>query len=122
MLRQFFLYLSRSKRAQRLLLSLPGAQRAARQFIAGETLEQAVEVVRRLQAKGMLATLDHLGENVSTLEQARAARDEYLEVLNEIVRQKLPATISVKLTQLGMDLSDSNCRENLRALVECAQQ
>jgi len=134
MLRQFFLYLSRSKRAQRLLLSLPGAQRAARQFVAGETLAQGVEAVRALQAKGMLATLDHLGENVSTLDQARAARDEYLEVLNEIVRQKLPATISVKLTQLGMDFSpdtsedisqatsDDDCRENLRALVECAQQ
>lgn len=120
MLRKFFLYLSRSKRAQRLLLSLPGAQRAARQFIAGETLEQAVEAVRGLEARGMLTTLDHLGENVATLDQARAARDEYLEVLNEIVRQKLPATISVKLTQLGMGLSDSDCRANLRALVECA--
>jgi len=126
MLRQFFLYLSRSKKAQRLLLSAPGAQRAARQFIAGETLAQAVAVVRGLEARGMLATLDHLGENVTSLEQAAAARDEYLEVLREIVRSKLPATISVKLSQLGMDLSrdksDDDCRRNLRALVECAQQ
>src|SRR3990170_4328677 len=106
MLRQTFLYLSRSKRTQRLLLSAPGAQRAARQFIAGETLAQAVEAVRALEARGMLATLDHLGENVTTLEQARAARDEYLEVLQEILRRKLPATISVKLTQLGLALTD----------------
>ncbi|MBI4481194.1 MAG: proline dehydrogenase family protein [Acidobacteria bacterium] len=130
MLRRFFLYLSRSKRAQRLLLSLPGAQRAARQFIAGETLAEAVEAVRTLQAQGTLATLDHLGENVTTLEQATAARNEYLEILREIVRQKLPATISVKLSQLGLALSDDlspeksddDCRRNLRALVECAQQ
>ena len=120
MLRQFFLYLSRSKRARRVLLSLPGAERAARQFVAGETLAQAVDAVRVLQAKGMVATLDHLGENVTSLEQARAARDEYLEVLDEIVRYKLRATISVKLSQLGMDLSESECRENLRALVERA--
>jgi proline dehydrogenase len=122
MLRQFFLYLSRSQRARRWLLRLPGAQRAARQFVAGETLAQAVEAVRALQSNGMVATLDHLGENVATLDQARAARDEYLEVLREIVRQKLRSTISVKLTQLGMDISEEACRENLRALVECAAE
>jgi len=120
MLRQFFLYLSRSKRAQRLLLSAPGAQRAARQFVAGETLAQAVEAVRGLQTRGMLATLDHLGENVTTLEEARVARNDYLEALKKILRLKLPSTISVKLTQLGMDLSESDCRENLRTLVEFA--
>jgi proline dehydrogenase len=122
MLRDFFLYLSRSKRAQRLLLSAPGAQRAARQFVAGETLAQGVEAVRALQAKGMLATLDHLGENVTTLDEARAARDDYLDILKEILRLKLPSTISVKLTQLGLDLSEDACRENLRALVEFAEQ
>ena len=109
-----------------MLLRLPGAQRAARLFVAGETLAQAVEAVRGLQAKGMVATLDHLGENVASLEQARAARGEYLEVLDEILHQKLPATISVKLTQLGLDLSgdgsESACRENLRALVERAAE
>jgi proline dehydrogenase len=128
MLRQFFLYLSRSKRAQRLLLSLPGAERAARQFVAGETLQQAVAAVRALQAQGMVATLDYLGENVATLEQARAARDEYLEVLDAILRERLRSTISVKLTQLGMDVAsadasgdrDAACRENLRPLVERA--
>jgi proline dehydrogenase len=105
-----------------LLLSLPGARRAARQFIAGETLPQALAVVLELQRRGMLATLDHLGENVSTLEAASVARDDYLTVLQEIVRQKLPSTISVKLTQLGLDLSETECRENLRALAECAAE
>ncbi len=122
MLRQFFLYLSRSKRAQRLLLSLPGAQKAAAQFVAGETLPQALAVVRELQRQGMLATLDHLGENVTTLDAARAARDDYLAILKEIVRQKLPSTISVKLTQLGLDLSEPDCRENLRTLAEYAAE
>jgi proline dehydrogenase len=122
MLRQFFLYLSRSKSARRWLLRMPGAQRLASQFIAGETLAQALDVVRALQRQGMLATLDHLGENVRTADEARASRDAYLEILNEILRQKLPSTISVKLTQLGLDISESDCRENLRALVECAEQ
>ncbi|HWP86079.1 MAG TPA: proline dehydrogenase family protein [Terriglobia bacterium] len=101
---------------------MPGAGRAARQFIAGETLQKAVEAVRALQARGMVATLDHLGENVATLEQARAAREEYLEVLDAIRHQQLRSTISVKLTQLGMDISEEACRENLRVLVERAQQ
>ena len=120
MLRGTLLYLSRSERARRWVLALPGAQRAARQFVAGETLQQGVDAVRRLQARGMLATLDHLGENVRTAEEARAARDAYLNVLREIARQKLPSTISVKLTQLGLDLSEDTCRENLRTLVEDA--
>jgi proline dehydrogenase len=122
MLRRFFFYLSRSKRAQRVLLSLPGAQKAAAQFVAGETLEQALAVVRELQRQGMLATLDHLGENVMTLDASRAACDDYLAILQEIVRQKLPSTISVKLTQLGLDLSETECRENLRALAEYASE
>ena len=130
MLRQVFLYLSRSKRAQRALLSLPGGERAARQFVAGETLAQAVEAVRALQSAGMFATLDHLGENVSTPDEARAARDDYLDILTEILRLQIASTISVKLTQLGLDLhspasdsaidSDAACRENLRALVVLA--
>ena len=122
MLRQFFLYLSRSKKTQRLLLKAPGAQRVARQFVAGETLAQALDAVRKLQQQGMLATLDHLGENVRTAEEARRARDAYLEILKAILSQRLPSTISVKLTQLGMDISESDCRENLRVLVEFAEQ
>jgi len=122
MLRQFFLYLSRSKKTQRWLLKAPGAQRVARQFVAGETLAQALGVVRKLQQQGMLATLDHLGENVRTVEEARRARDAYLEILKAILSERLPSTISLKLTQLGMDISESDCRENLRVLVEFAEQ
>jgi proline dehydrogenase len=122
MLRGTLLFLSRSERARRAVLALPGAQRAARQFVAGETLAQGVEAVRALQAKGMLATLDHLGENVRTAEEAGAARDAYLNVLREIARRKLPSTISVKLTQLGLDISENICRDNLCMLVEEAER
>jgi proline dehydrogenase len=122
MLRRTLLYLSRSERARRVVMALPGAQRMSRQFVAGETLAQGVQTVRALQARGMLATLDHLGENVRTGEEARAARDAYLNVLREIARQKLPSTISVKLTQLGLDISEDACRESLRMLAQEAEQ
>ena len=122
MLRSLFLYLSHQRQLERWLLSLPGARRLARQFVAGETLPEAMAVVRQLTGAGRLATLDHLGENVSTVEQARAATEAYHEILEETARQRLRCGISVKLTQLGLDISEDLCRAHLRLLVERAQQ
>ncbi|OFW10900.1 MAG: proline dehydrogenase [Acidobacteria bacterium RIFCSPLOWO2_12_FULL_59_11] len=122
MLRSIFLYLAQQKKLERCLLALPGAQRLAHQFVAGETLAQAVKVVRGLNQKGILATLDHLGENVRTPEEAAAARDDYRRILQEIAREQLQSTISVKLTQLGLDISESACRINLKAVTEEAER
>jgi proline dehydrogenase len=122
MLRSFFLYLSRQRRLERWLLALPGARGLSRQFVAGETLAEAIEAVRELGRSGRQATLDHLGENIATPEQARAATEAYREILEEIARQKLDCSISVKLTQLGLDVSEDQCRENLRSLVERAAE
>lgn len=122
MLRSFFLYLSRQRQLERWLLALPGARGLAKQFVAGETLAEAIEAARDLVRKGRQATLDHLGENVSSNEQARAATEAYREILEEIAWQKLDCSISVKLTQLGIDVSETQCRENLRLLVERAAQ
>ena len=122
MLRGFFLYLSRQRRLERWLLALPGARGLAKQFVAGETLAEAIAAVRELGRSGRQATLDHLGENVSTAEQARASTEAYHKTLEEIARQKLDCSISVKLTQLGLDVSEDQCRENLRSLVERAAE
>ena len=122
MFRSLFLYLSRNKKLQEFLLRLPGAQRLASQFVAGATLAQAVAATRNLNRQGRLATLDHLGENVRTREEAAAARDAYREILAEISTQQLQSTISVKLTQLGLDLSEADCQANLEAVVEQAQR
>lgn len=70
----------------------------------------------------MMATLDHLGEEVRSVEEAAAATEAYREMLEEIARQKLPCTISVKLTQLGLDISEENCRAHLRLLADYAQR
>ena len=109
MLRQTFLYLSRQKTLQRLLLRSTAARRVAERFVAGETLASAVVATRQLNADGRRATLDHLGENVSTFTEAAAAREAYIETLAEIQRQELQSGISVKLTQLGLDVSESEC-------------
>jgi proline dehydrogenase len=92
-----------------------------RRFVAGETLEDELAVCARLQSEGMLSSLDHLGENVRSLDEAAASRDFYLEALDQIAARALPSTISVKLTQMGLDFSEDACSENVRALVRRAQ-
>src|SRR5258708_31533631 len=100
MLRSFFLYLSGSRQARRLLMALPFATRVARRFVAGETLDDAVHAVRALNAKGILASLDHLGENVHTEADANRAAGEYVELLDRIATTGVNSNVSLKLTQL----------------------
>ena len=119
--RNFFLYLSTHRGLRKWMETSPGARRLTRRFIAGETLEDALEVAARLAAEGMFSALDHLGENVTRLEEATAARDAYLRALEAIATRKLPASISLKLTALGLDLSEQACVENLRTLAQKAQ-
>lgn len=97
----------------------PVAARLTSRFIAGLTLEDGVRVLSELSRKGVLGSVDYLGENVSTLEDARAARDEYLGALERVA--PLGATISVKVTSLGLDVSEQACEENTDAIVRKAR-
>ena len=122
MLRRALLYLSQQKTWQQRILRFSATRKLAGRFVAGETLAEAVEAARQRNQKGMLATLDHLGEHVASLAAAAAARDAYLETLAEIVRQQLQSNISVKLTQLGLDSSEPECLANLRSVVDYAER
>ncbi|HTA71918.1 MAG TPA: proline dehydrogenase family protein [Bryobacteraceae bacterium] len=97
------------------------AERVTSRFIAGHTLEREVAVCRRLNAEGILASLDHLGESVKSLEEAQRSRDAYLGALDQIATLGLQATVSVKLTQLGLDFSEAACRANVEQLVKRAK-
>src|SRR5260370_19555652 len=88
-------------------------------FVAGSTLEEALDVCRRLAAEKTLATLDHLGENVTSLDEARQSRDACLTALQRLITLDLGASVSIKLTQFGLDLNESACRENVEPLVQC---
>ncbi len=90
-------------------------------FVAGRTVAEGVEAAARLASEGMLATLDHLGENVTSPAEARASAEAYLAALDAIERRALRATVSIKLTQFGLDLSPEICRENVRAVVDRAR-
>ena len=118
MLRSFLIYLSKAAWAQKLVTSWSFAWRAASRFVAGETCESAIRAVRDLNEKCINATLDHLGEHTSTIEEADRATGDVLSVLNEIDKAGVRANVSIKLTQIGMGLDEEICRQNLVRILE----
>ena len=102
-------------------MGFPLSRRVARRFVAGETLEEAVRVIRLLNQHGLLATFDLLGENVTNAAEARAAVRDYLRILDSIEQHGLRSNVSLKLTQLGLDVDIDLCLENLRVILTHAR-
>jgi proline dehydrogenase len=98
----------------------PVVQRLSSRYIAGPTLDDAIRVVRKLNAKGKLATVDVLGEDVTNPDEARAIAGQYHDVLARIDEEGLDSNISIKLTGLGLELDEQLVRENLEAVVQDA--
>jgi proline dehydrogenase len=117
MLRSFLIYLSKATWARQLVTHWKFAWRAASRFVAGSSVQQAVPVVRELNARGLNVTLDHLGESTTTREEALRATKDILELLDEIERSKLRANVSVKLTQIGLALDEKMCTQNLEQIL-----
>ncbi len=97
-------------------------RRLAHRFVAGGTLEEALQSCRQVNSEGISATLDYLGENVQTLAEAAQCRDTYLRALGAIIDGKINSNVSLKLTQFGIDLSGESCCANVSALVKCAAE
>ena len=119
-MRTFFLFLSRQKQLRKWMETSRWARRLSARFVAGDNLPDALATCRRINSEGIAVTLDHLGENVTSLEEAAASRDAYLQALAEIGRLKIDGNVSLKLTQFGMDLSLAECTANVEALVRQA--
>jgi proline dehydrogenase len=100
----------------------PPARRLAARFVAGDALDDALAVTRRLNSEGITVTLDHLGESVTSLAEAAAARDTYLRTLAAQRAAGIEGNVSLKLTQFGLDLSESGCRANAEQLVARAAE
>ena len=92
----------------------------ARRFIAGENVTEAVEAARAIEAQGLMVTLDLLGESVSSGDEAARATRTYVEMLGEIERAGIGRNISLKLTQLGLDIDRATCVDNLRRILDAA--
>src|SRR5438874_8043206 len=121
-LRASFLYLSHRRGLQRFVTRQRLTASLAYRFVAGDRLDDAVRVVTDLNQRGFSTSLDHLGENVSEEKAARAAADDYLAAFERIATDRLNANVSVKLTQLGLDISPHLCRELLTRVLQRAQQ
>lgn len=121
-LRAALLYLAGAGWARQIVTRFPPAWYVASRFISGDTREDAMAAARALNEKGMQVTLDFLGESVSTPDEARAAREEILGVLQTIRDSGVSSTVSVKLSQLGLKLDPELCYENLKLIVERARE
>jgi proline dehydrogenase len=117
-----FYALSRSATLKRLAskYGMRSPDGFARRFIAGETVEEAIETSRRVQSEGLHLTLDYLGESVRTAEEADAATRAYVRLLDVIVASGIERNISLKLTQLGVGVDRATCVDNLRRILEPA--
>jgi proline dehydrogenase len=120
MLRSFFIYLSKANWARKIVMGLSLARKMSSRFVAGEKLEDAIRVIKELNAKGINATLDHLGEHTSTAEDSHSATRDILEALDAIQESGVRANVSVKLTQFGLVVDTKLCADNLAAIVERA--
>ena len=109
MFRSTLLYLSSQPRVFRFVRNNKLAKKFASRFVAGETLDEALHAVRELNALGITASLDLLGESVTNEREARAAGQEYLTILDRIHHRKLDANVSLKLTAMGLDVSEELC-------------
>lgn len=121
MLRSTLLYLSNQQHVFRFVRHNRLAKALARRFVAGETIADALAAVRALNAKGITASLDELGESVTNEREARATRDSYLQILDGIAAAKLDANVSVKLTAMGLDVSEELCVSLMQDLLERAR-
>src|SRR5437667_3458538 len=121
MLRAGLLWLSEQSRVFRFIRGNGLARRFAARFVAGETVESGVAALTRLNAAGLTASLDLLGEAVHSAAEARAARDTYLQTLDRIRTAGAAAHVSVKLTQMGLDIDAGLCVDNLRPIIARAK-
>jgi proline dehydrogenase len=121
--KSFFHLLARSRTLQKLA-SRYGMRRPesfARRFIAGESAQEAIEAARAIEARHMRLTLDLLGESVTNLEEADAATRQYVAVIDAVVQSGIERNISLKLTQLGLDVDKASAVDNLRKILERAE-
>jgi proline dehydrogenase len=119
----FFHTLSYSRTLKTLAsrYGMSGTRAFGRRFIAGETIEDAIAAVRQLQSQGLMCTLDYLGESVTSLAEADTATREYLQLIDAVDRAGVERNLSLKLTQLGLDVDRAICLDNLRKILTAAQ-
>lgn len=121
-MRQGLLWLSEQPAIFRFVRRNGVARRFASRFVAGETVDSAVAAARDLVGRGIASSLDLLGESVTEEREALAARDQYLRMLEALSTAGAEVNVSVKLTQMGLDIGEGLCAANLIRILEKAEQ
>lgn len=120
-LRQGLLWLSEQRRVFDFVRRNGLARKFASRFVAGETIEEAVKAARELAGRGIPASLDLLGESVHVESEAVAARDQYLQMLDRMAAAGEQVNVSVKLTQMGLDIAEDLCYANMARILDKAK-
>src|SRR5215469_11675836 len=118
MLKGTLLYLANRRPVYRLVMQYDLLRGLTQRYVAGEELADGVVVAETLNTQGLLVSLDHLGESVTNGPEARRAVSDYLDALEAIAHEEVDGNISLKLTQLGLDLSKEMCVAHLRKILE----
>ncbi len=121
-MRKALLWLSERQQVFNFIKRNGLARRFASRFVAGETIDTAIEAVREVNKKKITASLDLLGESVSREAEASAARDEYLRMLGQIAGTGVHSNVSMKLTQMGFDIAEEMCFSNVKAILDEAKR
>ena len=121
-LRDTLLYLAQNDHLREFVISNRATRSVSRRFVAGEVLDDAIQATRVLNQRGMHVSLDHLGENVSDAREAKSAARDYITILDTIKQTGVDANISIKLTALGLDISQELCEENVCNILENAEK
>src|SRR5579864_7545786 len=121
MLKDTLLYLAESRHVRDFVIHNRATRGVTRRFVAGEELDDAIEATRVLNGRHLQVALDHLGENVADAQKAKAAAQGYITALERIKQTGVDANISIKLTALGLDISQALCEQNVRTILEHAK-
>ncbi|HXX77441.1 MAG TPA: proline dehydrogenase family protein [Ktedonobacteraceae bacterium] len=122
MLKGTLLYLAHNDAMRNFVIHNQATRAVSRRFVAGEVIDDAIEATRAINKMKMHVSLDHLGENVTDAKEAISAAQDYIAILDRINQAGVDANISVKLTALGLDISQELCEQNVCQILEYAQQ
>ncbi|WP_108670627.1 proline dehydrogenase family protein [Peribacillus acanthi] len=120
-MRDFFLFLSKNKAATKMAKKY-GLRFGASRFVAGETIELATAVIKNLNKQGLCVTIDYLGEFVDNVAEANEMADNAIIAIKAIGKEKLDSQLSLKMTSMGMDISDETIMSNMRRILDAAKE
>ncbi len=120
-MKNFFLFLSQNKTLTKAARRY-GLRFGASRFVAGETIEQSIKVIKDLNSKGLAVTIDYLGEFVDNEQEAVERTDQSIAAIRAIGHESLNSQLSLKMTSIGLDISDELVKRNMRRILEAAKE